>query len=251
MKQAERHLQILNVLTKQDFIGLEELCAQLDASPATVRRDLLELDQAGKIRKVHGGAISKSVRDDSLDFRRLSASCHEEKQRIGRLAADLVQDGETVLLSGGSTVVEVAKCLFDRPLQIVTNSIPVAQVFWDCRQSEVTLTGGYLYPRLGIQLGPICERMIRTIHADVAILGIMGINEHGLSDNSTLVVESIRAMIHVAQRVVIVADHTKFGRSAMLRVAELSDVNLVVSDEALSVEFRQLLTDHNVSLLTA
>ena len=251
MRQAERHLQILDVLTRQDFVSLEDLCIRLSASKASIRRDLIELDEVGGLRRVHGGAISKSVRDDALDFRRLSASCHEEKQRIGNLAASLIRDGETVILAGGSTVVEVARCLLDRPLQIVSNSIPVAQVFWDCKQSEVTLTGGYLYPRLGIQLGPICERMVRTINADVAILGIMGISERGLSDGSALVVESIRAMIQVAERVIIVADHTKFGRNAMIPVAELSEIHTVVSDQGLPVEFQKMLTEHGIACLLA
>jgi DeoR/GlpR family transcriptional regulator of sugar metabolism len=247
MKQAERHLHIQELLTRQDFVSLDELCAQLQASKASIRRDLIELDQAGGLRRVHGGAISKSVRDEALDFKRLSASCHEEKSRIGRAAAEMVHDGETVILAGGSTVAEVALGLFDRPLQLITNSIPVAQVFWESRQTEVTLTGGYLYPRLGIQLGPICERMLRTISADVAILGIMGISESGLSDGSALVMESIRAMLHVAQRVVIVADHTKFGRNAMLHVADLSDVDLIISDTGLAPQHRAMLEEHGVA----
>lgn len=251
MKQAERHLQIQELLSKQDFVSLEELCARLNASKASIRRDLIELDAAGSLRRVHGGAISRLVRDEALDFQWLSASCHEEKQRIGRLAASLVKDGETVILAGGSTVVEVARELLERPIQVVTNSIPVAQVFWDCRQTEVTLTGGFLYPRLGIQLGPICERMLRTINADVAILGIMGISERGLSDGSALVMESIRAMIQVAQRVIIVADHTKFGRNAMIPVAELAEIDVIVSDAGLDASYPQMLVEREVRCLLA
>jgi DeoR family fructose operon transcriptional repressor len=134
----------------------------------------------------------------------------EEKMRIGKAAARLVQDGQTVIRGGGSTEAEVALNLLDRPIQIITNSIPVAQVFWDCRQTEVTRTGGYLYPRLGIQLGPICERMLQSVSAEIAILGVRGITEDGLSDTSALVVDSIRAMIKSAHSTMIVADHSKF-----------------------------------------
>jgi len=251
MKQTERHIHIVELLKKQDFISLEELCQKLDSSKATIRRDLIELDRSGNIRKVHGGAISRLVRDESLDYKQLSESCHEEKSRIGRLAAAQVREGETVILSGGSTVTEVARVLFDRSIQIITNSIPVAQVFWDCKQTEVTLTGGYLYPRLGIQLGPICERMLRTIHADVAILGIMGISDRGLSDNSALVMESIRIMLQVAHRIIIVADHTKFGRNAMNHVAELNDVDLIITDSGIQDTSREMLDRHGVIFLTA
>jgi len=113
------------------------------------------------------------------------------------------------------------------------------------------MTGGYLYPRLGIQFGPICERMLHSISADVAIMGIRGITAEGLSDSSTLVVESIRAMIKSAQRVVIVADRTKFGRKAMVHVADLDEIDQIISDHDLSEEHQQLLAGRNVSYILA
>jgi DeoR/GlpR family transcriptional regulator of sugar metabolism len=191
--------------------------------------------------------MSTSSREEALDFKRLSISCREEKTRIGQAAAGLIQDGQTIILGGGSTVAEVAKSLFDRPIQVITNSIPVAQVFWECRQTEVTLTGGYLYPRLGIQFGPICERMLQSVSADIAIMGIRGITADGVSDSSTLVVESIRAMIKCAQRVIIVADHSKFGRKAMVHVADLTEIDQFISDRELAPEFRELLDARGVN----
>lgn len=251
MNQVERLRYIQEVLSRQDFVSLEDLCAGLDVSRATVRRDLIELERSRNTRRVHGGAMSTSSREEALDFMRLSVSCHEEKIRIGRTAADLVQDGQTIILGGGSTVAEVARCLLSRPIQIITNSIPVAQVFWECRQTEVTLTGGYLYPRLGIQFGPICERMLQSVSADLAILGIGGISEDGLSDSSSLVMASIRAMMKCARRVIIVADHTKFGKNAMIHVADLDELNQIISDRELAAEHRQLLDDQGVDYLLA
>ena len=251
MNQIERHRNILEVLSRQDFVDLEDLCKRLNASRATVRRDLIDLESSRNIRRVRGGAMSTNTREEALDFRQLSVSCHVEKMRIGKAAAELVEDGQTIILGGGSTVVEVARCLYDRPIQVITNSILVAQVFWECRQTEVTLTGGFLYPRLGIQFGPICERMLHSISADVAILGIRGITRDGLSDSSPLVVASIRAMIECAQRVIIVADHTKFGRSAMIHVADLAELDQIICDQNLAPEQRQLLDEHGVSYLLA
>lgn len=249
MNQVERLRYIQQALSRQDFVSLEALCTGLSASRATVRRDLIELERSHHIRRVHGGAMSTSSRDEALDYQRLSVSCPQEKKLIGRAAADLVQEGQTVILGGGSTVAEVANCLLNRPIQIVTNSIPVAQIFWECRQTEVTLTGGYLYPRLGIQFGPICERMLYSISADMAILGIRGITEGGISDTSALVVESIRAMIRRANRVVIVADHTKFGRTAMTHVADLAEIDQIITDRALASEQREWLDERGVSYL--
>jgi DeoR family fructose operon transcriptional repressor len=251
MSPAQRQLRLRELLVSDEFVSLNALCEKLDASRSSLRRDLIELEKRGVIRKVHGGAIALNTRDDSLDFSKLSSSHHEEKVRIGRRAASLIEDGQTLIIAGGSTVVEVANSLLNRPVQIITNSLPVAQVFWDCKQVEVTLTGGYLYPRLGIQLGPICERMLAGVAADVLVMGIRGITELGLSDSNSLVVGSIRKMIEVSRRVIIVADHSKFGRDSMLHVADLSELDVVVSDDALSGEFQDMIRNNSVQCVLA
>jgi DeoR/GlpR family transcriptional regulator of sugar metabolism len=251
MNQVERLRHIRDVLTLKDFVSLEDLCNQLGASRATIRRDLIEAERSRSIRRVHGGAMSTSSREEALDFGRLAVSCQEEKTRIGRAAAGLVQDGQTVILGGGSTVAEVARCLLCRPIQIITNSIQVTHLFWECPQTEVTLTGGSLYPRLGTLFGPICERMLHSVSADIAILGIRGITGEGLSDTSALVVESIRAMMKCAQRVIIVADHTKFGRKAMIQVASLSELDQIITDSNLAPEHRAFLDERCISYVLA
>lgn len=248
MNSFERHSKIRSALAQKEFVGQQELCNLLGASKATVRRDLIEFESKGLVQRVHGGArLIAPIRDESLEFKHLSASCPEEKGRIGRMAAEYVEEGQTVLLGGGSTVLEAARCLYDRQIQIVTNSVPVAQVFAESRRTEVTLTGGYVYPRLGIQIGPICERMLHGISADVLIMGIRGISESGLSDNNALVVESLRAMMRAAQRVIIVADHTKFGRNAMIQVANLAEVHLIVSDRGLDQAHCTMLEQRGVA----
>jgi DeoR family transcriptional regulator, fructose operon transcriptional repressor len=251
MQQAIRVRRIQEIFSQQEFVNFEELCAKFQASKSSIRRDLIELEEKGVLRRVHGGAISLQTRDEVMDFNRLSGSSHDEKIRIGKLAASLVQDGQTVLMSGGSTVVEVAKNLPDRAIQVVTNSIPVAQIFWDSKQVEVTLTGGYLYPRLGIQLGPICEKMLNSVSADILFLGIRGITDAGISDSNSLIVESIRCMIRASHKVVLVADHSKFGRNAMIHVAELSDVDQIITDSGIDSTFERILKDSGVECTVA
>jgi DeoR family fructose operon transcriptional repressor len=249
MRQAQRILKVQELFAKEEFVNFENLCEKFRASKSSIRRDLIELESKGVLRRVHGGAISLQTRDEVLDFNRLSVSFHDEKARIGKRAASLVQDGQTVILGGGSSVVEVARNLINRSIQVVTNSIPVAQVFWDSKQVEVTLTGGYLYPRLGVQLGPICERMLHSVSADVLIMGIRGVTKSGLSDSNSLIVESIRAMIHCARKVIIVADHSKFGSDAMIHVANLDDIDQVVTDKALDQQNQQMLKDNGVECI--
>lgn len=251
MRQAQRILKVQELFAKQEFVNFEDLCETFNASKSSIRRDLMELERKGVLKRVHGGAISLQTRDEVMDFSRLSGSSHDEKIRIGKLAASLVEDGQTVILGGGSTVAEVARSLGDKSVQIVTNSIPVAQIFWDSKQVEVTLTGGYLYPRLGVQLGPICEKMLNSVSADVLIMGIRGITAAGISDSNSLIVESLRAMIKSARKVVIVADHSKFGRDAMIHVASLSQIDQIVTDKELSSEFQQILQENGVECIYA
>ncbi|HEV2273497.1 MAG TPA: DeoR/GlpR family DNA-binding transcription regulator [Acidobacteriaceae bacterium] len=249
MRQAQRILKVQELFAKEEFVNFEDLCQKFDASKSSIRRDLIELERKGVLRRVHGGAISLQTRDEVLDFGRLSGSFHDEKSRIGRSAASLVQDGQTVILGGGSSVVEVARNLTDRPIQVVTNSSPVAQVFWDSKQVEVTLTGGYLYPRLGVQLGPICERMLNSVSADILIMGIRGVTKSGISDSNSLIVESIRAMIKAARMVVIVADRSKFGRDAMIHVADLDEIDRIISDKDLDPETQEALRSSGVECI--
>lgn len=251
MRQAERQLRIQELFANEEFVNFENLCERFHASKSSIRRDLIELERKGVLRRVHGGAISLQMRDEMLDFKRLSISCPDEKVRIGKAAALLVKDGQTVILGGGSTVAEVAKNLSNRLIQIVTNSVPVAQIFWDSKQAEVTLTGGYLYPRLGVQLGPICERMLNSVSADLLIMGIGGVTASGISDSNSLIVESIRAMIRAARKVIIVADRSKFGHDSMIHVATLNEIDEIVSDKDLDPEFQLMLKNNEVDCLLA
>ena len=143
MRSAARQRRIRELFASEEFIDSETLCRKLGVSDSTIRRDLIELERNGLVRRVYGGAMSMQTRNDALDFSRLTTISPKEKVRIGKAAAALVRDGQNLILAPGSTVVEVAKNLLGRPIQVVTNSIPVAQVFWDCKTVEVTMTGGY------------------------------------------------------------------------------------------------------------
>jgi DeoR family fructose operon transcriptional repressor len=251
MRQAERILRVKDLFSRQEFAGFEQLCSIFGASKSSIRRDLLELEQRGVIRRVHGGAISLQIRDESVDFTQLSGSLHGEKTRIGKLAASLVSSGQTIILGGGSTAVEVAKSLVSKPIQVITNSVPVVQVFWESKEVEVTLTGGYFYPRLGVQLGTICERMLSNVSADMVIMGIRGISSKGISDYNTLIVESMHAMIKSARKVVLVADHSKFGIDSMVHVAPLADVDQFVTDSDLDPKFQKMLEENSIEVFLA
>jgi len=262
MKAPGRHLKIRALLDAQEFVDLETLCRELDASESSIRRDLVQLETEGVLRRVYGGALASAARDQSrdhtreqgLDFAWQSARYAEEKRLIAAKTAGLIEDRQTVILDGGSTVAAVAQALRSRALRslhVITNSLPIALALDDDREIEVTLTGGYLYPRLRVTLGPLCEQMLSGVAADVLIMGIGGITADGFSNGNSLVVGSERKMIEVARKVVIVADHTKFGRNAMINVAPLDVADCVVSDAGLTEEYQAMLRGQGVEVLLA
>jgi DeoR/GlpR family transcriptional regulator of sugar metabolism len=252
MKAAERQLRIRRMFESRDFVDLETLRRELDASESSVRRDLDILEDKGALKRVYGGAIAQQTPPSrAFDFVAESARLSGEKDRIAKLTAGLIEDGETLILDGGSTVAAVARELAAKPLHILTNSLPIAESLETQRNIELTLTGGYLDPRMRVMLGPFCEQMLGAIRADTLIMGIGGVTEAGFSNNNSLAVGAQQKMIAVAARVIIVADHTKFGRAAMIPVAPLSAANLLVSDRDLAPEFVALLRENRVEVLLA
>ena len=241
----------------KDFLDLETLCRELDASESSVRRDLDVLEEQSVLKRVYGGAVPSQPGNGTFDYTVERGRLSDEKHRIARLAASLIKDGETVILDGGSTVAAVAQELAEkselsaRSLHIITNSLPIAEVLESRRNIELTLTGGYLDSRRRVMLGPLCEQMLSLIRADVLVMGIGSVSETGFSNNNTLVVGSEQKMIEIASKVVIVADHTKFGRGAMIPVAQLEAADIVVSDSELAPEFVELLRGKGIEVLLA
>lgn len=244
-------MRIRELLGASEFVDLETLCRELETSESTVRRDLIALEHLRVLKRVHGGALAIQPSNQLLDFAWQTTRRAEEKRRIAHVAARLVEDGQTVILDGGSTVAEVAGELANRSLNVITNSLAIAEVLKNARQIELTLTGGYLYPRLEVMLGPVCEHSLSSVAADILIMGSGGITEAGLSNNNTLLVGSERKMIEVSQKVIIVADQTKFGRSAMLPVAPLDVVDAIVTDKGLAPEYQEMVRGKDIELLLA
>jgi DeoR family transcriptional regulator, fructose operon transcriptional repressor len=251
MKAAERRLELRGIFERQEFADLATLRRALRSSESTVRRDLEALEKEGLVKRVHGGALSVPRPEAGYDFAGQARHMAGAKARIARAAAGLIEDGQMVILDGGSTVAAVARELVSRSLHVLTNSLPIANIFEDARHVELTLSGGTLYPRFGVLLGPLCEQMLGAVAADVLVMGIGGVTETGFANNNTLVVGSERRMIEVSRKVVIVADHTKFGRGGMIPLAPLGAAHVVVSDRELDERYREMLRSRGVELILA
>lgn len=238
MLAETRRRLLVDLIARQGFATLDELVRALGVSESTVRRDLEALDQAGSVKRTHGGAVySGEVRAmPALEDRATSAA--PEKQAIGRAMAALIEDGESVLLDGGTTTLEVARALAGRPIQVVTNSLPIAQLLAANPTTDLILIGGYVYPRTGVAIGPLAVATLNGVRVRKAILGAHGVVAEGVYNSNVLLAETERQMMACGQEVVIVADRSKFGRLALARLCGLDEIHRVVTDEGLDAASR-------------
>jgi len=233
---------------------LDSLARTLNVSQSTVRRDVELMAEKGLARRTHGGVIWLGERTGaarSYVFDQRLEDHLDAKRQIALAAAKLVQPGQTVLIDGGTTTYYLAEALAGRSLQLVTNSLPIAQIFLNDDKVEVILTGGLLYPRYGVFLGPGAESMLATIHASMLFLSVAGVHESHLYNQNLLLVHSERKMMEQAQQIILLADHDKFGQQALVRLCELKDIDIVVTDAGLSAADQQAVRDAGCELIVA
>lgn len=226
------------MVRSKGFASLPELADQLQVSESTIRRDLDYLEDVGTAKRTHGGVFYTGPSPKLPHFDERQPAQWDKKKVIAEVAAKLIEDGDTVLLDGGSTTYEVARLLVGRSLQIVTNSLPVANLFASNANNDLVLVGGYVYPRTGVALGPYANAMLAQLTVRRTILSVSGINERGFFNNNLLLVETERAMMHAADEVIVVADSTKFGRQSLAHLCPLSDVQHLIVDQDIPAEWR-------------
>jgi len=231
MQAEERQAKIEAYLSKAEFASLEELAQHVSVSVSTVRRDLAALETRSPLRRTHGGARTlQQPKSDEFVFNVRDTHQIGEKDAIGEACAALITPGQNVIIDSGTTCFHVAKRLGEKVAQIITNSLPVANLFSASNRHEVHLSGGVIYPRLGVLVGPHAVETFARMHADVAILSGSGIAEDGIYNSHALLVDIQRAMIAGAAKVIFCLDHTKFGRRSTFFLADFTDVDVIVTD---------------------
>ena len=243
----QRRQEIVQIAEKEGFVSMTQLVERIGASESTIRRDLEFLDGIGQIRRTRGGAAYVGESLAPFDVRRTKA--RHEKERIAQAAAKLVEPGETVLLDGGTTTLEVARELVGRPLQVVTNSIPIVNVLVNSPQTELIVIGGFLYPKTGVNLGPIAVAALKSIHARRLFVSVGGITEAGLFNSNALLVETETQMIEAAEELVVVSDSSKLGHSALAHLCALDVVDRLVVDSGITEEWREIVRRAGVELI--
>jgi DeoR/GlpR family transcriptional regulator of sugar metabolism len=241
MLVEDRRKQVLELVKGRGFITLTDLAREVGVSESTARRDLDHWEGRGVLKRIHGGAMSA---EDGQGLPALEARANTQvaaKRRIARVAAARVRDGEAILLDGGTTTLEFARCLVGRSLQIVTNSLPIANLFANSHETDLVILGGYVYPATGVALGPLTIQMMKGLHVQRAFLSVAGITAKGLFNSNPLLVETERQMMRSADEVTVLADHTKVGRQALAFLCAVSAIDTLIIDHDLSPAQRKLL----------
>jgi DeoR/GlpR family transcriptional regulator of sugar metabolism len=241
----QRHERIVTEVRLRGSARVAELAELLLVSEMTVRRDLDALDEAGLVVKVHGGATAPSEHtSDEPTFAAKSLLNVDEKRAIARAAARFVEAGNAIGISAGTTTWHLALELVPVPrLTVVTNSVPVAEVFTSRPRSDRTtiLTGGVCSPSSAL-VGPIAISTLATIHLDTVFMGVHGVTERaGFSTPNLLEADTNRAFVEAAARTVVLADHTKFGVTGLSTFAALGDADVLISDDQLRPSDRDVL----------
>ncbi len=252
-KHAERRATLLQVLEGHDTLSIGDLAGRLKVSSSTLRRELREMAVEGLVRVSTGNVSLASPSHEERPFALRALTNRAEKARIGRAALDLVQNGDTVVISGGTTTLELAKLLpGQRRLTVITNALRVVDLLVDQPGIDVVTLGGAVRPGEQTLHGHLTDLGVTQFRADKLFYGIEAISlQHGLTHSQLTEVSTDRALVGAATQTIVLADHTKFGRVAPALVVPLEKIQVIVTDRDLPADVLQGLRARSIQVVLA
>ena len=255
MHAAERDRFILNLLDERGFVSFQELSRRLDASPATLRRDLDRLQVDGKLVRVRGGA-QPCVANRDAGHHLQGVPFHENinrnraaKEAIGEAAAALCRPGDAVIIDGGSTTLQMCAGLEPLGLQVLTNSLHIVSALLQQPNTRVSIPGGVVFREQNIVLDPFDDTSTRSFHASRMFVGAAAVNRHGLMQSDIILVQAERKLLDLTEELVALVDSSKFHASAGHKLCELSKVNILVTDSEIDDASAKMLESSGVRLI--
>ncbi len=233
MLKTTRHTQIQQLVNENGHVTVQQLNQLLDVSEATIRRDLDELSQGGLLLRTHGGAVKVAQADREPPILLRQSEFEAEKRRIGRVAASMVEERQSIFLGSGSTVHEIARnlrCLSN--LTVITNAINVVNELADCKGVELIVIGGMLRQSELSMVGHIAEAAIKELRADKVFMGMRGVHpQYGFTGDYLPEATTDRSIMGIAPCNVIVADHSKLGQVSTVFLAPITTAHMLVTDK--------------------
>lgn len=259
----ERRRKILEQIEQEGTVKTSQLASLSSVSEVTIRRDLQELTKEGKLKKVHGGAVTNekdfksSYHGDTItfepSFQEKSKVHKKEKKKIGKEAASLIKDGSSVFIGTGTTTMQIVKHLDNkRGLTIVTNSLNHGLQLSRIPEVEISITEGQLRANTSALVGPIAKHSLDEIYVDTMFIGVNGISiEQGYTVPSLREADMARRVTRMANDVIILADFSKFGKVSHARIGPIDDADIVVTDSRLDKSYQKALSDLSIDLIVA
>lgn len=254
MHSAERERLILEAVTATGFVSYRTLEAQLDASPATIRRDLTRLEEAGHILRVHGGAKLPEDGEPGLAGTPFEQSITQNlpaKQAIGRAAAALCRPGEGIMIDGGTTTLQMCQHLEGRNCQVLTNSLHIVDALLPQPGTRVLLPSGTVFREQNIVLAPAGEDSMPRFHAPKLFMGAAAVGPQGVMQQDVILVAAERRFIERAEQVILMVDSAKFRSFSGAIVCGLDEVDVVITDHGIPQDMAARLRDQGVNLILA
>lgn len=253
MLVAERRAAIIKKLEAHGSVRVSDLSAQFGVTEETIRRDLEELERQKVLKRTYGGAVKATGTGIELPYAKRREKNAAEKAKIAKAAVALIEDGDTVSLDASTTVLRLCQEMHRLSrLTVLTNSIQVLLELAGRPGFNVIGTGGTLRETALSFVGPLAERAVAEYHVDKAFISCKGISlEGGVTDSNELEVELKKVMVRSAERVIVLADHTKFGYIGFARIATLDAVDTVVTDDGIDPKEVEPLREAGIRVIIA
>ncbi|EPC3762076.1 DeoR/GlpR family DNA-binding transcription regulator [Klebsiella michiganensis] len=249
MKGQHRLDKIVAYLKNHTLVTVEQLVDAVEASPATIRRDLIKLDEQGVISRSHGGVALRRFEPSQPTTNEKQLRSPADKRAIARFAASMVQAGDAVVLDAGTTMLELAKCLTHLPLRVITVDLHIALFLSEFRQIEVTIVGGRIDDSSQSCIGEFGRKMLRSVYPDIAFMSCNSWSvEKGVTTPTEEKAGLKQEIIANAQRKILLADSSKYGAHSLFNVAPLSRFTDIITDGGLPLLVQAELKAQSVAL---
>ena len=255
MHESERHRIILSAIEGRPVVTVADLVTLTGASEATIRRDIAALHVQKKLRRVRGGAESiapaQFVGINARPFSVNEGIRLAEKRAIARAAVELVEDGEAIIINGGTTTFQMVHPLSTKRCQVFTNSFPIADHLLKHSKNTVLLPAGAIYREQNIILSPFDEDGSRHFYARRMFMGCRGLGPLGLMEGDPLLAQAEQKLIGQAEELIVLCDSTKFAARSSLLLCPLSRIHTVITDEGISDRDAEMLARADIRLIVA
>ena len=255
MHERERHRIILSAIQEKPVVTVQDIAELTDASEATIRRDIASLHVQGKLRRVRGGAEAvHPPQQGNLAARpfRVSESVNIDKKRaIARKAVDLCEEGDAIIINGGTTTFQMVHYMSARRLQVMTNSFAIAEHLVKHSKCNVSVPGGAIYRDQSLILSPFDNDAIRNFYARRIFIGAQGIGALGIMESDALVIQSEQKLMRQAEELIVMVDSSKFRKRSSLILCPLENVSTIITDEGVPEDAVRMVGDAGITLVIA